>query len=183
MVRKPLQFVLCLILCPLIAAQQAAAPQVTAGAQSYAPDQSSAQETQARGYWADPSTGFMWAAKDNGVAVTWHKAASYCSNLRLTGHSDWRLATLDELATLVDQGDLAPERVGNTEIIHINLGLHVRGGLSLTGNPWSSTREINRFGKPYGDGWFFDFVNSKPSGDLPYLRNIKSALCVRGSEK
>jgi hypothetical protein len=142
-----------------------------------------AQETQACGYWVDPTTGLMWAAKDNGVAVTWHKAASYCSNLRLTGHSDWRLATLDELATLVDQGDLAPERVGNTEIIHINLGLHVRGGLSLTGNPWSSTREINRFGKPYGDGWFFDFVNSKPSGDLPYLRNIKSALCVRGSEK
>jgi hypothetical protein len=142
-----------------------------------------AQETQARGYWVDPSTGLMWAAKDNGVAVSWHKAASYCGNLRLAAHSDWRLATLDELATLVDKSDLAPERAGNTEIIDINLGPQVRGGLSLTGNPWSSTREINRFGKPYGDGWFFDFVNSKPSGDLPYLRNTKYALCVRASEK
>jgi hypothetical protein len=142
-------------------------------------EQKLARETQARGYWIDPSTGLMWAERDNGAAVTWHKAASYCGKLRLAGHSDWRLATLDELATLVDKSDLAPERVGNMEIIYINLGRHVRGGLSLTGNPWSSTREINRFGKPYGDGWFFDFVNSKPSGDLPYFRNTKYALCVR----
>ena len=138
-----------------------------------------AQETQVRGYWVDPSTGLMWAGKDNGIAVTWHKAASYCRNLPLAGHSDWRLATLDELASLVYKGAPTPVRVGNTEIISINFGRHVKGGLSLTGNPWSSNREINRFGHPYGDGWFFDFVNSKPSGDLPYFRNTKYALCVR----
>src|SRR5579863_7432707 len=40
-----------------------------------------AQETQARGYWVDPATGLMWEGKDNGIAVTWHKAASYCRNL------------------------------------------------------------------------------------------------------
>ena len=144
-------------------------------------EQRLAQETRARGYWVDPSTGLMWAGKDNGVAVTWHKAASYCRNLRLAGHSDWRLATLDELATLVDKSDLAPERVGNSDTFTINVGRHVRGGLSLTGNSWSSTREIDRFGHPYGDGWFFDFVNSRPSGDLPYFRNTKYALCVRHS--
>jgi hypothetical protein len=121
----------------------------------------------------------MWAGQDNGIAVTWHKAASYCRNLRLAGHSAWRLATLDELASLVDKSDHASERVGNMEIFAINLGRHVRGGLSLAGDPWSSNREIDRFGHPYGDGWFFDFINSKPSGDLPYLRNTKYALCVR----
>jgi hypothetical protein len=146
-------------------------------------EQRLAQETRARGYWVDPSTGLMWAARDNGKDVTWHQAVSYCRNLRLSGYEDWRLATLDELATLVDKSDLAPERVGNIEIIqiivHTDVGRHVRGGLSLTGDPWSSIRDKDRFGHPYGDGAFFDFVNSKPSWDLQDFRNTKYALCVR----
>jgi hypothetical protein len=123
----------------------------------------------------------MWAATDNGIEVTWHKAASYCRDLRLAGFSDWRLATLDELASLVEKNDLVPERVGNAEVVIINLpgGRIVRGGVSLTGNPWSSTRDKNRFGHPFGDGAFFDFVNSKPSWDLQSFRNTKFALCVR----
>ena len=140
-----------------------------------------AQETRLRGYWVDPSTKLMWAGHDNGVPVTWHKADSYCKDLRLAGYADWRLATLDELATLVDKAATASERVGNTETFSLNLGPAVRGGLSLSGNSWSSTRKINRFGKPYEDGWFFDFVHSEPSGDLPYFRNTKYALCVRQS--
>lgn len=138
--------------------------------------------TQIREYWVDSSTKLMWAGRDNGLPVTWHKAASYCRNLRLAGYSDWRLATLDELASLVDKGTTCTYRVGNKETCDIQLGNgspEVRGGLLLTGNPWSSNREINRFGKPYGEGWFFDFVTSKPSGDLPYFRNTKYALCVR----
>jgi hypothetical protein len=141
-------------------------------------------ETRSRGYWIGPITKLMWEGQDNGVAVTWHNAASYCQDLRLAGYSDWRLATLDELASLVDQSASCTDRVGHRETCLISIGdvrPHVRGGLSLTGNPWSSTREINRFGRPYGDGWFFDFVISKPSGDLPYLRNTKYALCVRPS--
>ena len=142
-----------------------------------------AEETQARGYWVDRSTGLMWAAKDNGQPVTWRKAERYCRDLRLGGFSDWRLGTLTELAGLVDKSDPAPERAGNVEIISINIGRRVKGGLLLRGDPWSSNREIDRFGHPYGDGWFFDFVNAKPSGDLPYFRNTKLALCVRGAQK
>jgi len=140
-----------------------------------------AQETRSRGYWVDRTTKLMWAGHDNGIPVTWHKADSYCKDLRLAGYSDWRLATLDELATLVDKTATSSDRVGNTETFTFNLGLPVRGGLSLSGNSWSNTREINRFGKRYGDGWFYDFVNSRPSGDLPYFRNTKYALCVRRS--
>jgi hypothetical protein len=142
-----------------------------------------AEETQARGYWADPSTALMWAGKDNGKDLTWHKAVSYCRDLRLAGFSNWRLATLDELASLVDKSTPSPERMGNMEVIHINVagvGRQVRGGVSLTGNPWSSNREKDRFGHPYGDGWFFDFGSSKPSFDLQLFRNTKYALCVRG---
>ncbi|HZE24159.1 MAG TPA: DUF1566 domain-containing protein, partial [Blattabacteriaceae bacterium] len=56
-----------------------------------------AQETQARGFWIDPSTALMWAGKDNGKDVSWKNAAKYCRNLRLAGYSDWRLATVAEL--------------------------------------------------------------------------------------
>ncbi len=123
----------------------------------------------------------MWAAKDNGKDVTWHKAVRYCRNLQLAGYSNWRLATLDELASLVVKSTPTPERVGNVEDFYINVGPHLRGGLSLTGDPWSSIRDKDRFGHPYGDGAFFDFVHSKPSRDLQYFRNTKYALCVRPS--
>ena len=140
------------------------------------------QETQARGFWIAPSTGLMWAAKDNGKAVTWHTAQSYCRKQRLAGFSDWRLATLDELTTLVDK--ISPsEPVGNDKTFYINIGRHVKGNLSLTGDPWSSNREMDRFGHPYGPGWFFDFITSKPSYDLQLFRNTKFALCVRRSSE
>jgi len=145
-------------------------------------EQRLAQETRSRGYWSDPVTKLMWEGHDNGIAVSWHKAESYCQNLRVAGYSDWRLATLDELASLVDESATSGNRVGDTDTVSISIGNvspHVRGGLSLTGNPWSSIRETNRFGKPYGDGWFFDFLTSKPSGDLQNFRNVKYALCVR----
>jgi hypothetical protein len=152
------------------------------GAQSSTNDQRLAQETQVHGYWVDSSTGLMWAGKDNGKDVTWGKAVKYCRDLRLAGYSDWRLATLDELASLVEKSVPAPERVGNTETVYINMGRigrHVRGNLSLAGDPWRSNREIDRFGHPYGPGWFFDFGTSKPSYDLQAFRNTKYALCVR----
>jgi len=147
-------------------------------------EQRLALETRSRGYWIDSTTKLMWEGQDNGMAVTWRKAAGYCRDLRLAGYSDWRLATVDELASLVDQSAACTDQGGHIESCLISIGNvrpHVRGGLLLRGNPWSSTREINRFGKPYGDGWFFDFATSKPSGDLPYLRNTKYALCVRPS--
>ena len=150
-----------------------------AWAQSSTEDQGLEQETQVRGYWVDPSTGLMWAGKDNGKAVTWGKAKKYCHDLRLDGRSDWRLATLDELASLIDRRAPTSKRVGNTEAIYIDLGRHVKGNLLLTGDPWSSNRQIDSFGHPYGPGWFFNFTTSKPSYDLQLFRNTKYALCVR----
>jgi hypothetical protein len=155
----------------------------TANGQSSTDDAELEKETEAHQYWVDPSTGLMWPWRDNGKEVTWHEAVSYCRNLRLAGFSDWRLATLDELASLVDQNAPAPKRVGNMKTFSINVGRHVKGDLLLKGDPWSSNREKDRFGHSYGDGWFFDFVKSQPSFDLPYFRNAKYALCVRRSGK
>jgi hypothetical protein len=154
---------------------------IIAGAQSPS-DGPEGSQTQVRGYWIDSSTGLMWAAKDNGRDVSWKKAMKYCRDSRLAGYSDWRLATLDELASLVDKSAQTHQRVGNIETFTINVGnvpRLVRGNVAITGNPWSSNREKDRFGRPYGPGWFFDFVTSKPSYDLQDFRNTKFALCVR----
>jgi hypothetical protein len=79
-----------------------------AGAQSVPEGQSRAQETQVRGYWIDPSTGLMWAGKDNGKDVKRKNAVKYCRDLRLAGYSDWRLATLDELQGIYDKSAESP---------------------------------------------------------------------------
>src|ERR1700761_8028491 len=69
-------------------------------------------DTQARGYWIDPSTRLMWAGKDNGKDLTWKKAVKYCHNLRLAGDSDWRLPSLRELEGIYDKGAKAPGLMG-----------------------------------------------------------------------
>ena len=66
-----------------------------AGAQSSTKDQPQTQETQARGVWFDPSTGLMWAGKDNGKDVSWKKAMKYCRDLRLDAHSGYSPETRD----------------------------------------------------------------------------------------
>ena len=77
-------------------------------AQSSSDEGVSTQETQKRGYWIDPSTGLMWAGKDNRKDVSWKAAMRYCRDLRLAGYSDWRLATLSELDAIYDKNASAP---------------------------------------------------------------------------
>ena len=50
----------------------------------------------------DTKTGLMWAAKDNGIPINWPDALSYCQNYSGGGHTDWRMPTLAELASLYD---------------------------------------------------------------------------------
>jgi Protein of unknown function (DUF1566) len=81
-------------------------------AQSSAEERRSAQETQVRGYWVDPSTGLMWTGRDSGKDVSWNKAMKYCRNLRLAGYSDWRLASMAELQGIYDKTANAPGLAG-----------------------------------------------------------------------
>ncbi len=91
------------------------------------------QEPQVHGYWIDSSTGLMWAAKDNGKAMSWKGAVKYCRTLRVAGYSDWRLATLDELKGIYDENANAPGLAGKRAVTW-----HIKGNLFLTGHPWSS---------------------------------------------
>lgn len=143
-----------------------------------------AHETQVRGYWIDPSTQLMWAGKDNGKDVNWHKATKYCRDLRLAGYSDWRLATIDELQGIYDKNAKAPGLAGkhNDEAFDF----HVKGNLFLTGDPWSSSQRLDDRGRPSGLVWYFDFWNGyKGSGDGSWSGRFEDdgrrALCVRHS--
>src|SRR5689334_12867326 len=85
---------------------------VMATAQSITDAHGPVQETQVRGYWIDPSTRLMWAGKDNGRDVSWKKAMKYCSDLRLAGYSDWRLANIGELGAIYDKDANSPGLAG-----------------------------------------------------------------------
>ena len=54
------------------------------------PERAAAQDNQEKAIWVDPSTGLMWAGKDNGKDVSWRAAMKYCHDLRLNGYSDGR---------------------------------------------------------------------------------------------
>jgi len=156
---------------------------IQGSAQSVPGGQGGAQETQARGLWTDPSTGLMWAGKDNGKDVNWKKAMKYCRDLRLAGNSDWRLATLGELEGIYDKdakalGLMGPSGKGTAAT------WHVKGNLFLTGNQWSSTQKTDDRGHPSGWVRRFDFNEGQSfDGDEVWFYTNKRALCVRGPEK
>src|SRR5450755_1471656 len=117
---------------------------IQGSAQSAPESQSRAKEAQARGYWTDPSTGLVWAGKDNGKDVTWKNAVKYCRDLRLAGYSDWSLATLDELQGIYDKSAESPGENPRSRWHEAEaMTFHVKGNLFLTGNQWSSTQRMD----------------------------------------
>jgi hypothetical protein len=56
----------------------------------------------------DNYTGLIWQRTGNSSGfITWDQAVAYCSSLTLGGHT-WRLPSVRELATLVDEAQVAP---------------------------------------------------------------------------
>lgn len=131
--------------------------------------------------WTDPSTGLMWAAKDNGKDVTWNKAMKYCSDLRLAGYSDWRLANMAELQGIYDKTANAPGLAGPHDSVQTMW--HVKGSLFLTGYDWSGNYRMDDRGRANGYAYYFDFNEGKPNDTQKGYATFKRALCVRGSEK
>ncbi|QJB55869.1 DUF1566 domain-containing protein [Pseudodesulfovibrio sp. zrk46] len=50
----------------------------------------------------DKATGLTWQKRDSGTPMNWESALSYCDNLNLGGHKDWRLPNAKELQSIVD---------------------------------------------------------------------------------
>jgi len=61
----------------------------------------------ADGQVTDPATGLTWQQGFSAAEMTAAAAPSYCAGLDLDGHS-WRLPSIKELATLVDEDRVSP---------------------------------------------------------------------------
>lgn len=165
------QLIVVLILLSIVA--------TTLNAQSSTHYQEPPQDTQAGGYWVDPATGLMWAAKDNGKDVTWKKTVKYCTDMRLAGYSDWRLANVGELAQIYDPKAEAPGLAGPPSKARA-FTFHVKGHLFLTGNQWSASQILDDSRHPSGYAWRFDFNEGREfGGDEIFFYTDKRALCVR----
>ena len=151
-------------------------------AQSAPQGQEASQETQLRGFWIDPSTGLMWAGKDSGTDENYSSAVHYCRDLRLAGHSDWRLATIGELRGIYVRKANAPGLAGKHDEVRIQW--HVKGNLFLTGYQWA----YGAYGQNGSSGWeSFNFDEGRSNGlvrfDYPTYSSFMRALCVRDSGK
>ena len=62
----------------------------------------------ADGTTTDTLTGLMWETTPGGTSRQWDNALSYANNLALGGHTDWRLANVNELMSLVNAGAANP---------------------------------------------------------------------------
>ena len=147
-------------------------------AQSASQGQEATQETQARGFWTDPSTKLTWAAKDSGKGLSYKGAVKYCRGLWLAGYSDWRLATLVELQGVYDKTANAPGLSGPHGKDPDTW--HVKGNLFLTGYHWA----YDPSGKNYGLEYVFDFNEGRPNRESSgFWSSSRRALCVRGPGK
>jgi serine/threonine-protein kinase len=129
--------------------------------------------------WTDPATGLMWTKKENGSgscwednskSVNWQQATDYCRNLRLAGHSDWRLPTIGELQGIYDPNANVSFKCW-----------HVKGCLQSDSTLWSSPQLNVSQGGFLGTALGFQFSDGTQG---PYSLDslfCMRALCVRRS--
>lgn len=67
-----------------------------------------AQPTRADGVVSDPRSGLQWSDTLGDSRLTFAQAEKACADLRLGGHADWRLPTVEELAGLIDYSRCEP---------------------------------------------------------------------------
>ena len=121
-------------------------------------------EMERRGYWIDSKTRLMWAAADNGSAVSWGQAALHCRSSVLGGFHDWSLPAIDDLQSIF--GGTSDDR-----------GYRIVSPIKLTGWAWSSTP-----GKQQGEAWALDFGDGGRASVMAGDAGLNRALCVRHSD-
>ncbi len=149
-----------------------------------APQPAVSKDSLAKLVWVDPSTGLMWAAKDNGKDISWRGAMKYCRSLRLDGYSGWRLADMAELLSIYERDVEALGMAGNAKSREA-FAWHVKGNLFLTGDEWGGRQVTGRIPLESYEQ-YFDFNEGRPNTDAtgwPYPSSGRRALCVRSAGK
>jgi hypothetical protein len=117
----------------------------------------------------DSTPSLIWAKEDDGHDLTWQDAIEYCQRLRLDGHADWRLPTIDELQGMYNSAINNPGTLDGKSFVW-----HVKGNLKISGPEWSSTSSESAFGQArvftFGLGARYTDAFGSSSG--------KRALCV-----
>ncbi|MBF0349485.1 MAG: DUF1566 domain-containing protein [SAR324 cluster bacterium] len=102
--------------------------------------------------------GLVWQTDDGG-ALTWNDAVSYCDSLSASGQTDWRLPTPEELLTLVDYGKYNPA----TSFPNMKSSFY-----------WSSSSPAYDSGRAWTVYFSYGNLNSSSKSVTYYVR------CVRG---
>ncbi len=135
-------------------------------------------------HWLDSRTGLMWAGTDSQKDLSWKGAIRYCLKLRLSGFSDWRLASIAEMQEIYDEAAQSPGLSGQHS--KETSTWHVRGKLFLTSYEWTRDFRTDDRGRNNGYVYYFDFNDGKANDDptgWPYPHEFRRALCVRGISK
>jgi len=118
----------------------------------------------------DNNTGLVWQQSDDNEIRHWDPAVSYCQNLTLGSHSDWRLPNPKELQSIVDYGQREPA---------IDTAFFIG---TESSDYWSSTTSVFDTLR----AWYVDFTY----GDLVSFYKINSwgmyaryVRCVRGGSE
>jgi hypothetical protein len=112
----------------------------------------------------DERTGLMWQQEFPEAKMTWEQAVSYCKELNLAGHNDWRLPTIQELKSIVDYIRYNPV---------INIGYFPNTGSSFY---WSSTTHAYYTGYAWGVYLYngYDYCSYKYSSY--YVRAVRGGI-------
>lgn len=111
----------------------------------------------------DSTTGFKWQDSKKVMSSTWENASIYCKKLSLNGYKDWRLPTIKELNTIIDDS-----KVKDT----------IYPPFIPTSNTYWSSTSVE--GDPKF-AWTVNFSDSltQQNSDKKLLRALK---CVRGGK-
>ena len=124
----------------------------------------------------DSATGLMWKQIDSGVGMNWEEALSYAEGAEFAGYSDWRLADVKELQSIVDY-TRSPEATNSPAIDPLFSCTAITNEAGETDYPsyWSSTTHANwsemsgafgayiSFGKAMGN-MFGDWIDVHGAG-------------------
>ena len=113
----------------------------------------------------DKETCLVWEQSPNTTTRTWTQALAYCFMKKVGGRKGWRLPTIEELATLVDDTQSNPALPSGHPFSNVQSSWY-----------WSSTTTANST----ANAWYVYFVN----GNVNVINkgNYGFVWCVRGGQ-